>query len=68
MNETSIYDLKYVFYRGSLPEEKEKITYVMLNNVEFLSGIAPEVFGRIMKELIKRIPRCSASGLNENSF
>lgn len=51
LEDTSIYSLKYVFYREGDQEVNTKLTRVMFRNVEFSSRLAPQDAERMMEGL-----------------
>jgi len=56
LDDTSIYSLKYVFYREGDQQGNNKFTYVMFRNVEFVSRLAPQDADSIMKGLFEGKP------------
>jgi len=54
--DTSIYDFKYVFYRGRDRKAQTKFSAVLLDNLEFVSHINPKDAERMKKDLFDGKP------------
>jgi len=56
LNDLSIYNLKYVFYREGTLDSLTRMTYVLFENIELISHIEPERGEDILKDLYDKKP------------